>query len=55
MDSKQLYQEAQRIVVGDAAYVFTTNPVVPQITSKKVQNFTLIPDGINRYGEVWLS
>ena len=52
---KQLYQEAQRIVVGDPAYVFTTNPVVPQITNKKVQNFTLIPDGINRFAEVWLS
>jgi peptide/nickel transport system substrate-binding protein len=52
---KQIYQDAQRIIVGDAAYVFTTNPAVPQITSKKVQGFTLIPDGINRFAEVWKS
>jgi peptide/nickel transport system substrate-binding protein len=52
---KQIYQEAQKIIVGDAAYIFTTNPVVPQITSKKVQGFTLIPDGINRFAGVWIS
>jgi peptide/nickel transport system substrate-binding protein len=52
---KQLYQQAQRIIVGDAAYVFTTDPAVPQISSKKVQGFTLIPDGINRFAGVWLS
>jgi peptide/nickel transport system substrate-binding protein len=52
---KQLYQQAQRIVVGDGAYVFTTDPTVPQISSAKVQGFTLIPDGINRLAEVWKS
>jgi peptide/nickel transport system substrate-binding protein len=52
---KQLYQQAQRIVVGDGAYVFTTDPTVPQISSAKVQGFTLIPDGINRLAEVWRS
>ena len=52
---KQIYQEAQKIIVGDAAYIFTTNPAVPQITNKKVQGFTLIPDGINRFAEVWIS
>jgi peptide/nickel transport system substrate-binding protein len=52
---KQIYQEAQKVIVGDAAYVFTTNAAVPQISSKKVQNFTLIPDGINRFAEVWKS
>jgi peptide/nickel transport system substrate-binding protein len=52
---KQLYQDAQKIIVGDAAYVFTTDPTVPQISSKKVQGFTLIPDGINRFAGVWLS
>jgi peptide/nickel transport system substrate-binding protein len=52
---KQLYQDAQKIIVGDAAYVFTTDPAVPQISSKKVQGFTLIPDGINRFAGVWLS
>jgi peptide/nickel transport system substrate-binding protein len=52
---KQLYQEAQKTLVGDAAYVFTTDPSVPQISSKKVQHFNLIPDGINRFSEVWIS
>jgi peptide/nickel transport system substrate-binding protein len=52
---KQLYQEAQKIIVGDAADIFTTDPTVPQITSKKVQGFTLIPDGINRLAGVWKS
>jgi peptide/nickel transport system substrate-binding protein len=52
---KQVYQDAQKILVGDVAYVFVTDPTVPQISSKKVQNFTLIPDGINRFAEVWIS
>jgi peptide/nickel transport system substrate-binding protein len=52
---KQTYQQAQKIIVGDAAYVFTTDPTVPQITNKTVQNFTLVPDGINRLAEVWKS
>jgi len=52
---KQIYQEAQKIIVGDAAYIFVTDPTVPQISSKKVQGFTLIPDGINRFSGVWLS
>jgi len=52
---KQIYQDAQKVVVGDAAYIFVTDPTVPQISSKKVQGFTLIPDGINRFSGVWLS
>ncbi len=52
---KQLYQQAQKIIVGDVGYVFVYDQVVPQISSKKVQNFTLIPDGINRLAEVWTS
>jgi peptide/nickel transport system substrate-binding protein len=52
---KQLYQQAQRILVEDVAYVFTYDPVTQQITSKKVQNFTLVPDSINRLAEVWKS
>jgi peptide/nickel transport system substrate-binding protein len=50
---KSLYQQAEKIIVGDAPLVFTTDPTVPQITSKHVQNFQLIPDGINRFVEVW--
>ncbi len=52
---KPLYQEAQRTLVEDGAYVFLYNPVVAQISSKKVQNFTLVPDGMNRLAEVWKS
>jgi peptide/nickel transport system substrate-binding protein len=52
---KQLYQEAQKVIVGDVPYVFVYHATVPQITSKKVQGFTLIPDGINRLAEVWTS
>ena len=52
---KQFYQEAQRIIAGSAVYVFTHHPNVAQISTKHVQNFTLIPDGINRLAEVWKS
>jgi peptide/nickel transport system substrate-binding protein len=52
---KQLYQDAQRTLVGDGAYVFIYDPTVAQISTKKVQNFTLVPDGINRLAEVWKS
>jgi peptide/nickel transport system substrate-binding protein len=50
---KQLYQDAQKTLVGDAAYVFIYNPTVQQVTTNKVNNFTLVPDGINRFAEVW--
>jgi peptide/nickel transport system substrate-binding protein len=50
---KQLYQQAQRLLVEDGAYVFLAHRTVPQISSRKVQNFALIPDGINRFAEVW--
>ncbi len=52
---KQIYQEAVRTLVDDAAYIFVYDPNVAQISSKKVQNFTLVPDGINRLAEVWKS
>jgi peptide/nickel transport system substrate-binding protein len=52
---KPLYHEAQRTLVEDGAYVFLYNPTVAQISSKKVQNFTLVPDGMNRLAEVWKS
>jgi peptide/nickel transport system substrate-binding protein len=50
---RQIYQDVQRIIVGDAADIFTYDPTTAQITSRKVQGFTLIPDGINRLAEVW--
>jgi peptide/nickel transport system substrate-binding protein len=50
---KQLYQDAQKQLVGDAAYVFTTHGVAAQVSTKHVQNFTIYPDAINRFAEVW--
>ena len=52
---KQIYQDAQRMIAQAGVYVFTYDPNVAQISSKKVQNFTLVPDGINRLAEVWKS
>jgi peptide/nickel transport system substrate-binding protein len=50
---RQLYQQAQRLLVEDGAYVFLYHQNVQQISSGKVRNFTLVPDGINRLAEVW--
>jgi peptide/nickel transport system substrate-binding protein len=50
---KQLYQDAQKQLVGDAAYVFTTHGVAAQVSTKHVQNFTVYPDAINRFVDVW--
>jgi peptide/nickel transport system substrate-binding protein len=52
---KQLYKEAVKILVEECAQIFTYHQNVQQIGSKKVQNFTLVPDGINRFAEVWKS
>lgn len=52
---KQLYHDAQKQLVADAAYVFTYDQSVPQISNRKVRNFTLVPDGINRFAEVYKS
>jgi peptide/nickel transport system substrate-binding protein len=52
---KSLYQSAQRMIVSDAVNVFIYDTNVAQISSNKVQNFTLVPDGINRFAEVWKS
>ena len=50
---KQLYQQAQKTLVEEAAYAFIYDPAVQQITTNKVHNFTLVPDGINRFADVW--
>ncbi len=51
---KQLYDDAQKALVQDGAYMFTYHPTAQWISSTKVHNFTLFPDTINRFGEVWL-
>ncbi len=50
---KQLYQEAQRILVADAGYMFINHLVAEQITTKKVHNYLLIADEMFRFAEVW--
>lgn len=50
---KQDYANAQKQIVTDAPYVFTSFGVSPQISSNKIHNFTLYPDGMIRMAEVW--
>jgi len=50
---KQDYQNAQKQIVQDAPYVFTTFGVSPQISTTKIHNFTLYPDLMIRMAEVW--
>jgi len=52
---KQDYDNAQKQIVQDAPYVFTTFGVSAQISSNKIQNFTLYPDLMIRMTEVWKS
>jgi len=52
---KQDYDSAQKQIVQDAPYVFTTFGVSAQISSNKIQNFTLYPDLMIRMTEVWKS
>lgn len=52
---KSDYQQAQKLLVADAPYVFTVFGVVAQISDNKIHNFTLYPDGMIRLVEVWKS
>jgi peptide/nickel transport system substrate-binding protein len=52
---KQDYDNAQKQIVQDAPYVFTTFGVSAQISTNKIQNFTLYPDLMIRMAEVWKS
>ncbi|MGH7764649.1 MAG: ABC transporter substrate-binding protein [Candidatus Dormibacteraceae bacterium] len=47
------YDNAQKQIVADAQYVFTSFGVSPQISSNKIHNFTLYPDLMIRMAEVW--
>jgi peptide/nickel transport system substrate-binding protein len=47
------YVNAQKQIVQDAPYVFTTFGVSAQISDTKVHNFTLYPDLMIRMAEVW--
>jgi peptide/nickel transport system substrate-binding protein len=50
---KQDYTNAQKQIVADAPYVFTTFGVSAQISNTKIHKFTLYPDLMIRMAEVW--
>ena len=50
---KSDYQQAQKLIVADAPYVFVTFGVSAQISSNKIHGFTLYPDLMIRLAEVW--
>jgi peptide/nickel transport system substrate-binding protein len=52
---KQDYDKAQKQIVQDAPYVFTTFGVSAQISDTKIHAFTLYPDLMIRMAEVWKS
>lgn len=37
----------------EVAYIFTRHDPAQQITSNKVHNYLLVPDGMFRFAEVW--
>ena len=47
------YDNAQKQIVADAPYVFTTFGVSAQISSNKIHGFTLYPDLMIRMAGVW--
>lgn len=51
----QDYQQAEAQIVSDASYVFLSHGVSIQATSKKVQNFLLLPTGIMEFAGVYLN
>lgn len=50
---KSDYQQAQKILVDEVAYIFVRWPPATQISTKHVHNFTVYPDTINRFATVW--
>jgi len=50
---KTFYDQAQQILVQDAAYIFIDHGPAQDITSTKVHNLPLIADTIDRFAEVW--
>jgi peptide/nickel transport system substrate-binding protein len=51
----QDYIQAQQLIVNDAPYIFINHGVSVQATSKKVQNFLLLPTGIMEFASVYVS
>lgn len=51
----QDYRQAEQLIVSDASYVFLGHGVSIQATSKKVQNFLLLPTGIMEFAGVYMN
>ncbi len=54
-ERKSAYQEAQKLILEDAGYLFMYHTVATQATSPKVQGFLLMPDNIIRLATVSLN
>ena len=50
---KEIYGELAREVVNDMYTVYTYNVTDSIVTSKKVKDVTVIPDGLVRFAKVW--
>jgi peptide/nickel transport system substrate-binding protein len=51
---KTAYQDAQKQIMDDAAYIFINHNVAIQCSTKKLQGFVLLPDSLMRFTGVWL-
>jgi len=52
---KVSYQDAQKQLMDDAAYIFINHNVAIQCSTKKLQGFVLLPDSLMRFTGLWLS
>jgi peptide/nickel transport system substrate-binding protein len=50
---KPLYQQVNRLAAEDAPYIFTHHQVSGQYSTVKVKHFTVVPDMIYRFHDVW--
>ena len=50
---KQLYDQAQKLLVADAAYIFINHPPSTEVASAKVHGYVLYPDNMPRFAAVW--
>ena len=49
------YQQAEKLILQDAPYVFINYGVNVQATTTNVKNFTLLPTGMLEFANVYLS
>jgi peptide/nickel transport system substrate-binding protein len=51
----EIFKQVNRVMLEDLPLTFFTIGKAQNATSKRVQNFTLIPDGMVRLSEIWLA